>query len=131
MDGESPLFPKYSGEFYYANKRFSDQALDFICCCALFTTLNTVAVSWFFQGETTSNRDLFDVQASEIRGCFYKMVDNNHPIYLQWSRTHPLDNRRAIEYILEPLEHAEMSFGFQYEWHRQRQAAIPNWSRLD
>ncbi|MCJ1425206.1 hypothetical protein MMC29_003094 [Sticta canariensis] len=123
MADQPPLSAKNSGDFHYANQqRFSDQALDLICCCALFTTLDTLAVSSFFHG---------DVQASEIRACFYKMVDDNHPIYLHWSHTHPLDHLRAINHILEPIERAEMDYTFQYHWHRQTRHAIPYWGRMD
>lgn len=139
MNGQYPLVPKNPGEFYLGSIRFSDEALGLICCCALFTNLTPLTVARVFRGEhrgnnsysqITNNNDLSNVQDSEVRDCFFKMLDDHHPIYQRWVRTHPvhpLTNRLAIDRTLAPIEDAGVDYKLTYKWDQGKQTLRPNW----
>lgn len=138
MDGRPPIFPKNSWEFHYGNIRFSNEALNLICCCAFFSTIKPITVAWLFQGKLcnnhlhpqfTNNRDLSNVQASEVHGCFFKMLDNHHPIYLRWSAIHPLFDQPTINHMLRPFEDAEVRFRFDYDWDQEKKKLRSTWGR--
>ena len=138
MDGWPPLVPKKSGEFYYGNIRFSNEALNLICCCAFFSTIIPTTVASLFQGglknnhlypQITNNRDLSNVQASEVQGCFFKMLDSQHPIYLEWSKMHPLFDRSIVNCVLRLFKDSEVQFSLDYDWDQERKTLSPMWPR--
>ncbi|MCJ1426303.1 hypothetical protein MMC29_004206 [Sticta canariensis] len=129
MDGQTPLYAKNPGDYYYRNLRFSSLALEIICCSALFTNLKPHEVARVLRGATDQIHDLSNVQASDIRGCFFQMLDSDYPIYRYWSHTHPNDTQDAVDPLLRYFDDTQITLWFESDWDSERQIARPMWGR--
>lgn len=91
------------GEFYWASRHYSNEALNFICCCVIWTGYGPGLVARLFRRELNgqfydpdpnnpnsnlpaimTNDDLLGISTTEVRQCFYKMHDDGHQIYRDW-----------------------------------------------
>lgn len=142
--------PKIPNDYYYGTRRFSDDALHFICCCALFSTYDSNLVARFLRGDLdknhsislenhalsnkppiTQNPDLRGVEGSEVRGCFFQMLDNNHEIYQQWSHTNPEITVATVNEMVQPLKDAGESHIDVQRWNAAEEISKPIWKRGD
>lgn len=146
--GLAPLIAKRPDEYYYGTRRFSDDALNLICCCAIFSTYHPDMVASLFRGDlnkncsitskeknfsngppTTKNRDLFNVHGSEIHGCFFQMLDSKHPIYQQWNRRNPSPTISTVAKTMQPfIDVGETDIRIQC-WNAAEGPAEPFWKR--
>lgn len=53
--GLAPLIAKRPDEYYYETRRFPDDALNLICCCAIFSIYHPDMVASLFRGDLTKN----------------------------------------------------------------------------
>lgn len=144
------LIPKIPNDYYYGTRRFSNNALHFICCCALFSTYDSDEVARFLRGDfnkassssleydalsnkppITQNSDLRDVEGPEVRGCFFQMLDDNHGIYQQWSHTDPKITVAMVNEMVQPLKDAGESHIDVQRWNAAEGIAKPIWKRGD
>lgn len=126
------ILPKTPGSYYYGTRRFSDDAIDLICCCGLLTEYTPYELESLFTGRLNANYhylDLSDVPASEIRHCFYQMYDGSHDRYLEWSRLVKIgEDDDVIESTLTPLIEAGLPYRPKQSLN-QFEISIPNWTR--
>lgn len=111
---EYPLPPLIPGGIICRGRRFPNAALEFICCCALFTIHHPYQLRELFTNTLDSsclriNWDPWDIddvshaKPSEIRACFWQMYEFNHPIYTKWSQRNVAEHRIELERILQPM----------------------------
>ena len=148
--GTAPLVAKKPDEYYYGTRRFPDDALHLICCCALFSSYGPKLLARFFRGELneespgplgntnlnnglpiTRNPDRSNVRGSELRGCIFQMLDNNHPIYEYWSHQHPNASVAIVNQMVQPLKDAGESHMDVQRWNVVDGIAEPIWTRRE
>ncbi|MCJ1426304.1 hypothetical protein MMC29_004207 [Sticta canariensis] len=131
MDGYPPLYPKSRGDYYCGNLRFSNLALEIICCSALFTSLQPHEVAIVLRGAADQIHDLSSVQESEVRACFFQMLDESHPVYLCWSHTDPGQTRHYIPPLLRAFDDVQIQIPWECDWDSERHIATPMWDRSE
>lgn len=147
----APLITKKPDDYYYGTRHFSDNTLDLICCCALFSTYEPDLVASFLRGDLkpnnlsslensspsepgneppiTKDADLSDVHGPEVRGCFFQMLDDNHGIYQKWSREVPSTFVPIVNRTVQPLIDAGESHVHVRRWNATERIAEPIWKR--
>lgn len=144
----APLIDKKPGDYYYGTRRFSDDTLHLICCCGLFSTYGPNLVARLFRGDfneripillenndlsnkpqITRNPDLSNIQGSEVRGCFFQMLDNNHAIFQQWSHEDRSTLVPKVNKMVQVFKDAGESHMFVQCWNDNEGMAIPVWKR--
>ena len=127
MDGYPRVYPFSLEDYYFGNIPFSNLALDVICCSVLFTSLEPNTLAQLFQGATNLNGDLSNVQTADVRGCFFQMVDENHPKYLYWSHVHPSRTETYNAPLFTAFGYIEFPVSFECDWDSERGIARPKW----
>ena len=129
MDGDCREYPVSLWDYYFGNLPFSNLALDVICCSALFTSLQPSTVARLFQSATNLSGDLLNVQTADVRGCFFQLVDENHPKYLYWSHVHPNRTQAYTAPLIMAFDNIQFPIPLECDWDPEQEIARPRWYR--